>query len=77
MCVAHADAPLFLMGHGFSTRRFSDVFAYDLEARRWTRVYRGNSAYTPNAPHARCLTTAAAVAANRLVMYGGCMTVCV
>jgi hypothetical protein len=70
-----ADAPLFVMGHGFSTRRYSDVYAYDLHARRWSRLYDGNSAYTPHAPHARCLTAAAAVAPGRLVMYGGCMTV--
>lgn len=63
-----------LLSHGFSNRRFSDTWRFDLTLNRWEEVCGEVNQYDPYKPHARCLVGTTAVSATSLFMYGGCAT---
>lgn len=63
----------FYVTHGFSGRRYSNTFKFDLGKNEWQLKFTGSNNYNPNLPHARCLHSATMIKSDELLLYGGCL----
>lgn len=63
----------FYITHGFSGRRYSNTFKFDLGKNEWQLKFSGSNNYNPNLPHARCLHSATMLKPDELLLYGGCL----
>lgn len=72
----YPGSTLLYVSLGFAGERFFDTFVLDTSTNQWsTRFCEGYChPYTPTYPHARCLHSGSVVDANRLVIYGGCLS---
>ena len=68
------NSSLFYITHGFSEKRFSNTFRYDVSKNEgWKEIFEGTNSYNPNYPHARCLHSGTMLSKHKLIIYGGCM----
>lgn len=72
----YPGSTLLYVSLGFAGERFFDTFVFDTSANQWsTRFCEGYChPYTPEYPHARCLHSGSVVGADRLVIFGGCLS---
>lgn len=72
----YPGSTLLYVSLGFAGERFFDTFVLDTSTNQWsTRFCEGYChPYTPTYPHARCLHSGSVVDADRLVIYGGCLS---
>ncbi|CAD5115323.1 unnamed protein product [Dimorphilus gyrociliatus] len=61
------------LSHGFDKgRRFADTLYFDLISNQWVKLHKDGHSYSPNYPHARCLS-GGCILESQLFIYGGCL----
>lgn len=64
---------IIYVSHGFDAgRRFADTFSFDLTSNKWKKLHQDGHSYSPNYPHARCLS-GGCVLDDKLFLFGGCL----
>ncbi|XP_062595774.1 uncharacterized protein LOC134257148 [Saccostrea cucullata] len=72
----YPGSPLLYVNLGFAGKRYFDTLVLNTSTNQWsTRFCEGFChPYDPNYPHARCLHSGAVIDANRLAIFGGCLS---